>query len=309
MKTEVQNPMKRRRRQAFTLVELLVVIGIIAVLISILLPSLNKARAQANQVVCASNLRQLYQAEQIYASANRQYLIPAKALTGNDKEAGWCGVQLLGQCFGVKPGANYTTADQQAALDRLGRMLRCPAVNRPIDIGGTNTAFTVCYEYNENLGSTKGQNFMILKNGVLQANGDYNGSKYDPWLSFKKTNQVPQNVIIAVDGFDSVNPLTLDDLKFFEVGDLTWNHRRIGWPHSKKANFLFNDGTVHTVNPWDASVKDPYNQTLPMASTTTNPLLTSSLIVAPQVLSVQDASTAAKYNSTTVWQRNSTSPF
>jgi prepilin-type N-terminal cleavage/methylation domain-containing protein/prepilin-type processing-associated H-X9-DG protein len=60
------------RRSAFTLVELLVVIGIIAILVAILMPALRRAREQALNVTCMSNLRQIHLGFHFYASDFKQ---------------------------------------------------------------------------------------------------------------------------------------------------------------------------------------------------------------------------------------------
>src|SRR4051794_17003800 len=74
-----------RRRAAFTLVELLVVIGIIALLISVLLPALNKARKAARTTACMSNIRQLCMAEIQYVQDNKGRFSPYYNGSGGSK--------------------------------------------------------------------------------------------------------------------------------------------------------------------------------------------------------------------------------
>ncbi len=74
---------QRRKQQGFTLVELLVVIAIIAMLISLLLPALARAKAAANDTLCAAHLRSLCQATTIYAQENSDFF-PAMFNTSPD---------------------------------------------------------------------------------------------------------------------------------------------------------------------------------------------------------------------------------
>lgn len=114
----------RRRRNAFTLVELLVVIGIIALLISILLPALSKARKQAIQVQCLSNERQIGQAIYMYATANGGAIVPCIAYNGPNTICDyWATILISGKYL---PDPNITASLASSASS--GSVLVCPAV-------------------------------------------------------------------------------------------------------------------------------------------------------------------------------------
>src|SRR3954454_11172101 len=93
---------QRRTPGGFTLVELLVVIGIIALLISILLPAIIRARDASKRATCMSNLRQLTIAWIAYAEANKGTLVSPRTSTAG----GWL-LTVNNNADDVRKGALY----------------------------------------------------------------------------------------------------------------------------------------------------------------------------------------------------------
>ena len=149
----------KRCTSAFTLVELLVVIGIIAILIAVLLPALRTARESARTITCLSNLKQLMTAMQLYANESRTYLPPPKineywwveSAMINTSYASWSDPVWLGKF--VNNGSPSQNKRISGRYDTLRHPYNCPS-DKGLDKENIN-AWRVSYGLNGNLATVR----------------------------------------------------------------------------------------------------------------------------------------------------------
>ncbi len=150
--------MRHQRNEAFTLVELLVVIAIIALLIAILLPALSRARAQAQQSVCLSNLHQLAMACYVYANDNKGAIVPTSGSLSSssspiDTINGVTGPISMNWGYEqVSSGSATAYSFQRGYLGRYlvsDQVLECPTMTSyelpPLNAGQPKTTYGIAF--------------------------------------------------------------------------------------------------------------------------------------------------------------------
>ena len=231
----------RRRRCGFTLVELLVVIGIIAVLIGILLPTLGRARRAAQEVSCMSNLRQLATAMFTYADAHKGATMPIVFTPG----------EYWHHKLAVQLGDKDYPQDPNNENRLMARLMRCAALDANPISNGWGTA-SQRWSYGDGSGSY-GINLWLLPSGIYS-------SQFPLTKAFPKLSSVRQSSDVPMVG-DSIwvgswpdnNDVVLTDTKN------GWGYHQDGYfmgrfcidRHRHAINMAFVDGHVTRVELQD----------------------------------------------------------
>lgn len=222
-------------RRGFTLVELLVVIGIIAVLIAILLPALQKARTAARATACASNQRQILTAIFMYANEHRGAYPPDGIMMPNpnnpavNSDFAWFTFPFVGQYLGTKTDLPFYTT--------VG-VLFCP------DVGPTRVPSQPKF-----FGGNLGIGYNCHPDARLWK-GDRSGR---PKAKQGTINQ-PSQMLVLADANDAVNRGSRRWIQSYNgagiaiYGPYAVNpaNDATAYRHGKRANVGFADGHVET---------------------------------------------------------------
>ncbi|MDB5300292.1 MAG: xcpT 5 [Phycisphaerales bacterium] len=209
-----------RRRRGFTLVELLVVIGIIALLISILLPALNRAMESAKGVKCLSNLRQLAIATVMYNNENKGHY-PSCA-TGQPDD--W---------FVWQPGQDINLSALSKYLGRANpEMFRCPT-----DSELQSHANNYIYSYSANWMIFEPRDYNNRPTFVANFGRYPSGDMSRERPSLKNTDvRTPDHVIMLVDESSQ----TIDDNCWAPQHYFTDGHNLLSNRHDKRSESATN---------------------------------------------------------------------